>query len=118
MNLFRRWFWRGSVRNEVLSLYKQGMARAEKKDPKGAMEAFNSAIDRPNAPHDVRAMALYNRALLFAADGNSDKALTDLNAIIEMPIPMQGVKLAARRRLDRLQHRRETEQRSNRHSTL
>jgi hypothetical protein len=117
MNLFRRWFWRASVRNEVLSLYKQGMARAEKKDPKGAMDAFNSAIDQPNAPDDVKAMALYNRALLFAADGNSDKALTDLNAIMDMPIPLQGVKLAAKRRLDRLQHRRDTAQRSNRRST-
>ncbi len=118
MNLLRRWFWRGSVRNEALSLYKQGMARAEKKDSKGAMDAFSSAIDQPNAPDDVRAMALYNRALLFAADGNSDKALTDLNAIMEMPIPLQGVKLAAKRRLERLQHRQETVQRLNRHSTL
>jgi hypothetical protein len=116
MNLLRRWLWPGSVRNEVLSLYRQGMARAEKKDSKGAKIAYTSAIEQPDAPADVKAMALYNRAL-FAADGKSDNAFADLNAIMEMPIPLQDVKLAARRRLDRLQHRRDTAERSNRHSS-
>jgi hypothetical protein len=92
------------------------MARAERKDPQGAMNAYTSAIEQPNAPADVRAMALYNRALIFAAAGNSDKALADLKAIMEMPIPLQGVKLAARRRLERLQHRQDTVARSNRES--
>jgi tetratricopeptide (TPR) repeat protein len=108
MNLLRRLFWRGSVRNEVLSLYKRGMACAQKKDAKGALEAYTSAIERPSAPDDLKAMALYNRAIIFAAGGNTDTALNDLQAILQMAIPMSGVKLAARRRLERLQHRRDT----------
>ena len=90
------------------------MARADKKDSKGALDAYTSAIEQPGAPNDVRAMALYNRAILFAADGKSRKALADLNAIMEMPIPMQGVKLAARRRLERLQNRQDATARSDR----
>jgi hypothetical protein len=105
MNLFTRWFWPRSVRSEMLSLYRKGMACAEKHDSHGAMSAYTAAIERPDATEDVKAMALYNRALLFAADGNTDRALTDLKAVMDMPIPLPDVKLAARRRLDRLNHR-------------
>jgi hypothetical protein len=113
MNLFRRLFWPRSIRTEALSRFKLGMARGAQKDSAGAMEAYTSAIKQASAPNDVKAMALYNRAILFAADGNMDKALADLQAIMEMPIPMNGVKLAARRRLERLQHRRDAAQRPN-----
>ena len=114
MGLFSRWFWPRSVRSEVLSLYKRGIVRAERDDPKGAMDAYTSVIERPGAPDDVRAMALYNRALLFAADGDTGKAVSDLQTVMEMPIPLLGVKLAARRRLERLQHREDITARGNR----
>ena len=117
MNVFCRWFWPRSTRNEALSLYKLGMARAENNDSTGAMDAYTSAIELPEAPGDVKAMALYNRALLFAADGKTDKALADLDAVMEMPIPLHDVKLAARRRLERLQHRQDAAARPNRHPT-
>jgi len=117
VNLFRRWFWPRSVRNEGLALYKLGMARTDKADPKGAMDAYTSAIELPKAPPDVKAMALYNRALLFAAEGKTDKALVDLQAVMGLPIPLTGVKLAAKRRLERLQHRQDAVDRPNRRST-
>jgi tetratricopeptide (TPR) repeat protein len=117
MNLIRRWFWPRSIRSEALSLYRLGMARTEKEDTKGAMNAYTSAIEQPDAPDDVKAMALYNRALLYAAGGNTNKALADLQAIMEMPIPLYGVKLAAKRRLERLQHRQDAAVRPNRRST-
>ena len=116
MNLLKRFFWPRSIRSEVLSLYKRGMARAGRDDPQGAMDAYTLAIARPGAPDDIKAMALYNRALLFAAEGNIDKALGDLQAVIEMPIPLAGVKLAARRRLERLHHRQDM--RANQRSTI
>jgi hypothetical protein len=107
MKLFPRWLWPRSIRSEVLSLYKLGLSRTEKRDPKGAMDAYTSAIEQPEAPDDVKAMALYNRALLLAAEGNTIRALADLQSIIKMPSALRGVKLAARRRLERLQHRQE-----------
>jgi hypothetical protein len=113
MNPFRRFFWPRSIRTEALSLFKLGMSRGAKKDSAGAMVAYTSAIEQAGTPDDVKAMALYNRAILFAAEGNMDKALADLQSIMEMPIPMTGVKLAARRRLERLQHRRDVAQRPN-----
>jgi tetratricopeptide (TPR) repeat protein len=105
MKLFSLHLWPRSARSEVLSLYKEGLTRAEKQDSEGAMIAYTSAIDRAGAPNDIRAMALYNRALLFAAAGNTKLALADLREVIELPILQRDVKVAARRRIDRLQHR-------------
>jgi tetratricopeptide (TPR) repeat protein len=105
MNLFKRWFWPRSNRSEMLSFYKKGMACAEKDDSQGAMSAYTTAIEHAGASEDVKAMALYNRALLFAAEGNNDRALADLTAVMEIPLPLYEIKLAARRRLERLRHR-------------
>ena len=113
MNLFRRWFWPRSARKEALAQFKLGMMRAEGKDAAGALDAYTLAIELPEVPSDVMAMALYNRALLFAAAGRTDKALADLNAVMEMRVSPQDVKLAARRRLERLEHRREAAARTN-----
>ena len=93
------------------------MASADKKDWRGALLAYAKAIEADDAPDDVRAMALYNRALLLAAEGKMDLALSDLKAVMKMPIPMQGVKLAAKRRLDRLEHRRDAAAQHDRRST-
>jgi tetratricopeptide (TPR) repeat protein len=117
MSFISRWFWPRSVRSEALSLYKGGLACAEKEDSKAAMDAYTAAIELPDAPDDVKAMALYNRALLFAAAGRTDKALADLQTVMEMPMPMHGIKLAARRRLERLHHRQEAAARADQRST-
>lgn len=104
MNLFK-WIWPRSIRSEALSLYKEGISRAEKHDASGALAAYTVAIEGADAPEDIKAMALYNRALLLAADGKTEQALADLKRILDLPIPQPDVKLAARRRVDRLQHR-------------
>ena len=117
MNLFKRWLWPRSPRSDALTFYKDGMACGDKKDSNGALLAFTSAIEVADAPDDVRAMALYNRALLFAAEGKTDCASADLQAVMKMPIPSNGVKLAAKRRLERLEHRRESAKQTNRRSS-
>jgi hypothetical protein len=87
--------------------YRLGLARDKKGDPDGAMAAYSSAISLDDAPDDVKAMALYNRALLFAAQGDQSMAAADLNAIMDMPTSVRGVTDAAKRRLDRLQRRQD-----------
>jgi len=105
MSLFKRLTWCRSVRGTVLSLYKRGLARTDDDDPKGAMSDFTAAIEALDAPMDVKAMALYNRALLFAAANEIPKAVDDLQAVLAMVAPLRDVKLAAKRRLDRMQRR-------------
>ena len=90
-----------------MHLYRLGLARDKKGDSAGAIAAYSSAISLDNAPDDVKAMALYNRALLFDAQGDHSKAAADLNAIMVMPTSVRGVTDAARRRLERLQHRQD-----------
>jgi hypothetical protein len=105
MNFFKWLTRRNSVHDEVLSLYKRGLACAIKHDQKEARGAFTAAIDRRNAPADLRAMALYNRAMLFGAANEIRKATQDLNAVLAMTAAPHKVKLAARQKLDRM-HRR------------
>src|SRR5690349_11776385 len=107
MKLFRWLFaWR-SNRSKAMHNYRLGLTRDKKGDSDGAIVAYSSTISAVNAPDDVKAMALYNRALLFAARGESNKAAADLNAIMVMPKSVRGVTDAAKRRLERLQRRKD-----------
>jgi len=107
MNLFRWLFaWR-SIRSEAMQIYRLGLARDKMGESDGALGAYTRVISLDNAPHDVKAMALYNRALLFAARGENNKAAADLNAIMVMPTSVRGVTDAAKRRLERLQRRKD-----------
>jgi hypothetical protein len=106
MNLFRWLFGGRSARSVALAFYKRGLRCTKKHDQHGAMECFTAAVESPGAPNDVRAMALYNRALLFTADDDFSAAVDDLNAVLAMPDPLRDIKLAVRRRLDRMQHQR------------
>jgi hypothetical protein len=106
MNFFSRWLWPHSARSEAVSQYKKGLACSEKNDVRGAMDAYTSAIESHDVPDDVKAMALYNRALLLTANGAVDKALADLHFVMDLPAALHTVKLAARRRLERMKNRR------------
>ena len=59
-------------------------------------------------------MALYNRALLYAAAKEIPKAFQDLNAVLAMNVPLLKIKLAARQKLDRM-HRRDCMDAAPRH---
>ena len=103
---FLKWLTHtNSVHDVVLLLYKRGLASAMNHDQKGARDAFTAAIDMRDSPADLRAMALYNRALLFGAPNEFPKAIQDLNAVLAMKASPQRVKSAARQKLDRMQRR-------------
>ena len=105
MNFFK-WLTRAnSVHDVVLSLYKRGLASAMKHDQKEARDAFTAAIDMRDAPADLRAMALYNRAMLYGAANEIRKAIQDLKAVLAMTAAPHKVKSAARQKLDRMQRR-------------
>jgi tetratricopeptide (TPR) repeat protein len=107
MNLFKRWFWPHTARGDAMSLYRRGLACGERNDFAGATAAYTSAIKSPGIPDDVKAMALYNRALVLAADGAVEKAIADLQIVMHLPGTLSAIKLAARRRLERLKNRRD-----------
>ena len=56
----------------------------------------------PSGPPDVKAMALYNRALIYVADGDDEKAIDDLNMVLARATSPTDVKTEARRKLKRM----------------
>ena len=105
MNLLKWIGWQGSARSLAMSSFKRGLVRIKKHDDEGAMEDLTAAIETADAPADVKAMALYNRALLFAATHDVRKATDDLQAVLASEAPLPDIKLAARRRLERMRQR-------------
>jgi hypothetical protein len=78
------------------------MARAHRQDHQGAIDDYGVTIDMPNGPPDVKAMALFNRALVYAADGDDAEATDDLNMVLAMAKTPPDVKTEARRKLERM----------------
>ena len=83
------------------------MARAKAHKPKAAIDSYTQAVDTKNAPPDVKAMALYNRALVLASIGETRKAIADLTEVLSTPGTDTDVKMEARRRLLRMERRSE-----------
>lgn len=108
---FGSWYKRlRGVRSAGLSLYKRGMTQANRHDEKSAMGSYTEAIEMPDMPDDVRAMSLYNRALLHAVSKNYALARADLNELLAISSVPHQIELAARRKLERMQLREAAEQ--------
>lgn len=105
MNLIHWLFGRFSDRARALSSYRQGMAKAKRHDHEGAIEAYTATIGMEATPADVKAMALYNRALVYVALGDDGKGADDLDAVLAMNAAMVNVniKTMARQKLARME---------------
>lgn len=96
-----------SVRHKALWNYKRGMARAKMRDHEGALTNYTAAIDSKHVPDDVKAMALYNRALVYVAAGDDPKGVDDLDSVLAMDGGMMivNVKTLAKQKLDKMNSR-------------
>ena len=94
-------------RGKALSLYRTGMAKANKRDYHGAIADYSAAIRAPDIPIDVKAMAIYNRSLAYTAINEDEKAAEDLAAMLEMPGLSENIKSKARQRRERIKRRDE-----------
>lgn len=83
------------------------MAKARRRDFPGAIADYSAAIESPTIPADVKAMALYNRALAYSAVDDHAKAADDLAAVLEMPKLPENIKTAATERRERIRRRDE-----------
>lgn len=93
---------RFSRRGKAIAIYKRGMVKARKKNHAGAIEDYTTAIDMPETPTDVRAMTLYNRAIVYVTTGEESKGIADLNSILAMSDMLINVKCMARQKLARI----------------
>ena len=81
------------------------MAKANKRDYGGAIADYSDAIQSPHIPADVKAMALYNRALAYSAIHEDEKSDEDLTAVLEMPGLAKNIKMEAQERRERIRRR-------------
>lgn len=94
-----------SGRGKALSLYRRGMVRANKHDHQGAIDDYTVTIGLSHTPTDVRAMALYNRALVHVASGNEAQGVCDLQAVLALDDSLVNIKTMARQKLARMENR-------------
>ena len=81
------------------------MARAKKHNHQGAINDYTAAIDMPGIPASVKAMALYNRAVMHVAAGDRSKGMDDLDAVLAMGGTFVNVKSMARHKLAMMKSR-------------
>jgi hypothetical protein len=105
MTFFRWLVSKLSGRNKALSLYKRGMKKATKRDHEGAIADYTATIGIPDAPAELIAMVLYNRALVYVATGDDRKGNDDLEAVLAMKEGLVNVKTMARQKLARMESR-------------
>jgi hypothetical protein len=86
-----------------MARYRQGLDYASKKDHIAALEQYTAAIELVDAPADIRAMALYNRAVIHSAMHDDAKAIRDLEELLSSPGAAASVRLEAKRKLVRME---------------
>jgi hypothetical protein len=91
-----------SQRGKALSLYRSGMAKAKHGDHGGAIAAYSAALQSPHIPTDVRAMVIYNRALVYSAMHEDAKAAEDIAAVLGMSGVPASIRDHAQQRQKRL----------------
>lgn len=94
-----------SDRGSALAHYRAGMTKAAKRDYRGAIASYSAAIEARDTPPDVKAMAVYNRALAYSAIQDEKRAAEDLEAVLKMPGLSERIKTAALRRRERVRRR-------------
>ncbi len=103
MNILEWLRRRFSGRGQALSLYRRGVKRAKRQDHSGALDDYSATINLPQVSPDVKAMALFNRALVLAADGDQALARDDLHRVLAMAGTPTEVRIEARRKLVRME---------------
>jgi hypothetical protein len=94
-----------SPRSKALTLYRAGMAKANKRDYQGAIADYTAALKEPKIPNDVKGMAIYNRALAYSAIHQEDNAAADLAAMLQMPGLPENIRTQAHQRRERIRRR-------------
>ncbi len=92
-----------SGRDEQVLL--QGLAHAKAKRPDKAIEIYDTLLKAEGTTGSTRARALFNRALAYSASDDDEKALADLQQVLNLPDLPDNVQSAARSQLARVKRR-------------
>lgn len=92
-----------STEGKAAVLYRRGMLKAKLHNHRGALADYTAVIDMAGVSDDLRAMAFYNRAVVYVAQHDDSAASRDLQELLGMPGAAANVKTAARQQLVRMQ---------------
>ncbi|MBX3426327.1 MAG: hypothetical protein KF688_11660 [Pirellulales bacterium] len=82
--------------------YRRGVLEARAGRNDSAIIDYTIAVEMPETAPDVRAMALFNRALAYSTIDDRESAVDDLSRLLEMPAASVQIKTEARRKLLRM----------------
>lgn len=86
---------------------KQAMEHAKNGRPAQAVEIYTKLVDAKGTSGELRARALFNRALAYSALKDDERALADLTQVLTVPNLAENVQIAARSQLARVRKRTE-----------
>lgn len=86
-------------------LLREAMEHAKAKRPEKALEIYDSLVAAPDTRSEVKARALFNRALAHSALDHDEKAVADLERVLAMPHVPENVQNAAKSQLVRVRKR-------------
>jgi len=95
-----------STRQKSLAIFKRGIAQARRQQHHAAIQNYTTTIGIADVPEDVKAMALYNRALAYVSV-DDERGAEDLDVLLGMPGAPAHIKTEAIRKLARMQQRAE-----------
>lgn len=105
MNPLSKLFGGLTPRGRALAAYRRGMQKVKERDLEGAIVEYTMVVEMKDAPEDVIAMALLNRALAYSHAHDDNKAGVDLDRVLQMPAASQQVLHAAHEKLRRMERR-------------
>jgi hypothetical protein len=106
VNLLRSLTKAFSSQGKAESIYKRGMQKAKADDLAGAIADYTSVINGKDSPPDIRAMAYFNRALVYSKQEQDDIAHQDLKAVVGLAQAPPNIVAAAKEKLARWEKRR------------
>jgi len=109
MNFFRRIAGRFTARGRALAQVDQGMICANNNESDNAIKHYTDVVNSLETPGDVKAMALFNRALVYTTIGKERQATEDLKAVLRTPGTIAKIKKSASDKLVRMQRKLERE---------
>jgi hypothetical protein len=102
MNFIKRITSRFTARGRALAQIELGMSSAKNRNSDLAIKHYTDVLNLSETPRDVKAMALFNRALVYASIEKEKLASDDLKAVIAMPETFEKIKKSASDKLVRM----------------
>jgi hypothetical protein len=94
-----------SSRGRASAVYQRGIEKAKANDHAGALADYNAVIAMAKAPADIKAMASFNRGLIYYLEHDAQRAIEAFEAVVSLPHAPANVVSAAREKLERMKRR-------------